>query len=84
VFEGRVLKKIFGSEREKLRKDCRKLHNNGFRISPLTNIIGVIKYRTLICSGQVGYVEERKMQKGFCRENWRDHVGSLRLNGSLI
>jgi len=43
VFEGRVLKKIFGSKRGKLRKDRRKLHNDGFKIAPLTNIIGVMK-----------------------------------------
>jgi hypothetical protein len=43
MLEGRVLKKIFGSKREKLRKNCRKLHNDGFKIAPLTNIIGIIK-----------------------------------------
>jgi hypothetical protein len=44
VFENRVLKRIFGPKRDKVRKECRKLHNeelNDLYCSP--NIVQVIE-----------------------------------------
>jgi len=48
VFETRVLRRIFGSKRENITGECRKLHNeelNDLHSSP--NIIWVIKSRRM-------------------------------------
>jgi len=47
VFQSRVLRKTFGSKRDEIRGEWKKLHNEGvcdFYSSP--NIIGVITSRT--------------------------------------
>jgi hypothetical protein len=48
VFENRALRKIFGPKREKVTRQCRKLHNeelNDLYTSP--NIVQVIKSRIM-------------------------------------
>ena len=54
VFENRVLRRIFGSKRNEVREDWRKLHNeelNNFYCAP--NIFGVIKSRRMRWAGHV-------------------------------
>jgi len=45
-----VLRKIFGSKREEVRRECRKLHNEElYDLYSSTNIIRAIKSRRLRC-----------------------------------
>ena len=60
AFENRVLRRIFGSKRDEVIRDGRKLHNeehNDMYFSP--NIIQVIKSRRMRCTGHVVRMGER-------------------------
>jgi hypothetical protein len=57
MFDNRVLRRIFGSKRDEVREDWRKLHNkelNDFYPSP--NIIRVIKSRRMTWAGNVARI----------------------------
>jgi hypothetical protein len=61
VFENRVLRRIFGSERDKETGEWRRLHNgelNDVYSSP--NIIGVIKSRRMRLAGNVARMGEKR------------------------
>ena len=61
VFENGVLRRIFGSQRDKVTKECRKLHNeelNDIYRSP--NIIRMIKSRRMRWAGHVACMGKRK------------------------
>jgi hypothetical protein len=46
VFESRVLRRMFGSERDEVRGEWRKLHNEELNdLNCSSNIVGVIKSR---------------------------------------
>ena len=48
VFENRVLRRIFGSKRDEVTGDWRKLHNDELNdVYPSTNIVLVIKSRRM-------------------------------------
>jgi len=56
-----VLRRIFGSKRDKIKRECRKLHNeerNELNSAP--NIIRVIKQRTMRWAGHVARMESRR------------------------
>ena len=60
VFENRVLRRIFGSKRDKVTRGWRKLHNedlNDLYCSP--NIIWMIKKRRMRWAGHVAHMGER-------------------------
>jgi hypothetical protein len=60
VFENRVLRRIFGSKRDKVTREWRKLHNeelNDLYSSP--NIIWMIKKRRMSWAGHVAHMGER-------------------------
>jgi hypothetical protein len=64
IFECRVLWKIFGTKKDELRGERRKLHNeqiNNLYYSP--NIIRVIKSRTITWAGHVVRMGERRGAK---------------------
>ena len=67
MFENRVLRGIFGSKRDGVTVECRKLHNeelNDLYCSP--NIVRVIKSRRMRWAGHVARMEEgRGVQKVF-------------------
>ena len=43
VFENRVVRRLFGSKRDEVTGECRKLHNEGFRyLYSLPNIVRVV------------------------------------------
>ena len=59
VFENRVLRRIFGSRRDEVTGEWRKLHNeelNDLYSSP--NIVRVIKWRRMRWAGHVARIEE--------------------------
>ena len=61
VFENRVLREIFGSKRDEVTGEWRKLHNeelNDLYASP--NIVRVIKSRRMRWAGHVGRMGERR------------------------
>ena len=61
VFENRVLRRIFGPKRDKVKREWRKLHNeelNDQYASP--NIVRVIKERRMRWAGHVAPMGERK------------------------
>ena len=88
VFENRVLRGIFGTERDEVRWDWRKLHNeelNDLYCSP--SIVRVIKTRRMRWAGQVARMgkkrgvyrvlvgkPERKRPLGRPRRRWEDTI----------
>jgi len=61
VFENGVLRRIFGSKRDEVTGECRKLHNeelNGLYTSP--NIFRVIKSRRIRWAGHVARMLKRR------------------------
>ena len=87
VFENRVLRRIFGPEREEVTGEWRRIHKKelyGLRFSP--NIIRVIKSRRMRWAGHVALVGERR---GACRFWWGnlregDHLEDPGLGRSII
>jgi len=61
VFQNRVLRGIFGSERDEVIGEWRKLHNeelNDLYLSP--NIVRVIKWRRMRLAGNVAHIGKRR------------------------
>ena len=88
MFENRVLRRIFGSRRDGVRGECRKLHNeelNDLYSSP--NIVRVIKPRRMRQAGHVARMgegrgvhkvlvgkPEGKRPLGRPRHRWEDNI----------
>ena len=65
VFENRVLKKIFGAERDQVTREWRKLHSEELNdLYCSTNIVRVIKSRRIRWAEHVARMGERR---GVCR-----------------
>ena len=84
MFENRMLRSIFGSKRDELTGEWRKLHNkelNDLYCSP--NIVRVIKSRIMKGAGHVAREEE---YGGFWSGNRRerDHLIYLGVVGKII
>ena len=85
VFENRVLRRIFGSKRDEVTGEWRKLHNEELSdLYSLPNIVRVVKSRRM---RWVGHVE--RMVEG-CTGFWlgdlreRDHKGGPDADGGII
>jgi hypothetical protein len=88
VFENRVLRKIYGPERDPVTGDWRKLHNEELNdLYSLPNIFRVIISRRRRCTGHVARLEERrdvyrvlvskpegKRPLGSSRLRWEDNI----------
>jgi hypothetical protein len=60
VFENRVLRRIFGSKRDEVTGDWRKLHNEELHnLSSSPNIIRMIKSRRMRWAGNVARMGRR-------------------------
>ena len=63
MFENRVLRRIFGSKRDEVREEWRKLHSEGLNdLYCSLNIVRAIKSRRMRWVGHVARIEERPMQ----------------------
>jgi len=61
VFENRVLRRVFGSKRDKVTGEWRKLHNEELNdLYCLPNIVRVIKSRRIIWAGHVARMGEKR------------------------
>jgi len=61
LFENRVLRRIFGSERDAVTEEWRKLHNEEpSDFYSTSNFVRVIKSRRMIWAGHVARVWERR------------------------
>jgi len=59
VFENRVLRRVFGSRREEVTGEWRKLHNEELRdLYSLLNIVRVVKSRRMRWAGHVASMVE--------------------------
>jgi hypothetical protein len=59
MFENGVLRRIFGSKRDEVTREWRKLHNEELTDLYLPNIIPVIKSRRMRCVGHAACMGER-------------------------
>jgi hypothetical protein len=87
VFENRVLRRIFGPERNEVAGEWRRLHNKElYALYSSTNIIRVIKLKRLRWAGHVARMGERR---GTYRVWWgkpegRRPLGRPKPNGRII
>jgi hypothetical protein len=84
LFKNRVLRKLFGTKRDKVTEEWIKLHNEELHdLYSSPNIVQVIKSR---CAGYVARMGKMRgayrVLVGNLRE--RDHLGNPGVNGSII
>jgi hypothetical protein len=60
VFENRVLRRIFGPKRDKVRGDWRKMHNEKLHLYSSPNVIRMIKSRRMRWAGHVARMGEKR------------------------
>ena len=87
VFENRMLRRIFGPNRDEITGEWRKLHSEEFNVLySSSNIFRVIKSRRIRWAGHVARMGERR---GVYRVWWgnqreRDHLGDPGVDGKII
>ena len=87
VFENMVLRRIFGSRRDEVTVEWRKLHNDELNdLYGVPNIIRVMKSRRMRWAGHVARIEEwrgvYRVLVGILEE--RDHLGDPGVDGRII
>jgi hypothetical protein len=87
VFENRVLRRIFGSERDEVTGEWRKLHNDELNgLYSLPNIVRVVKSRRMRWARHVAPMGRGEVCTGFWRGNLRgrDRWGDRGVDGRII
>jgi hypothetical protein len=87
VFENRVLRRIFGPNRDEVTREWRNLHNeelNDLYSSP--NIVRVVKSRWMRWAGHVAHMgEDRGVHRVLVgKPEERDHLGNPGVDGRII
>jgi hypothetical protein len=73
LFENRVLRRIFGSKRDEVMGEWRKLHNEELNgLYSLPNIVRVIKARRMRWAGHVARMRRGEVCTGFWWGNLRE------------
>jgi hypothetical protein len=75
TFDNRVLRRIFGTKRDKVTGDWRKLHNKELHNLCSSARIRMNRSRSMRCAGHVARMERRVMHIGYWWESQkkRDH-----------
>jgi hypothetical protein len=87
VFRNRVLRRIFGPNRDEITGDWRKLHNEGLNdLYSSPNIVRVIKSRRMRREGHVARIEESRGVHRVLVENLRelDHLEYTSVDWGII
>jgi len=87
VFENTVLRRVFGSKRDEVTGEWRKLHNEElWELYTLPNILGVVKSRRIRWAGHVARMGRGDLCTGFWWGNLREreHWGEQEVKGKLI
>jgi len=88
VFENRVLRRLFGSKKDEVTGEWRKLHNEDLRdLNSLPNIVRVVKSRRMRWAGHLARIgegrcvhrvlggkSEGKTPLGRPRRRWEDNI----------
>ena len=87
MFENRVLRRVFGSKRDDVTGEWRKLHNELRDLYSLPNIVRVVKLRRMRWAGHVARMgegkgvyrvlvgkPEEKRPLGRPRRRWEDNI----------
>ena len=87
MFDNRVLRRVFGSKRDEVTGEWRKLHNEELRdLYSLSNIVRVVKSRRMSWAGHEAHMGEgrvvHRVLVGNLRE--RDHWVDLDVVGRII
>jgi hypothetical protein len=85
MFKNRMMRRIFGSQREKLIGGWRKLHNKELHnLYSSHNIIRMIKPRKMRCMYSTHETDERCIQDFGQKMSRRDHLGDLDVYGRIL
>jgi hypothetical protein len=87
VFENRVLRRIFGSNRDEITGEWRGLHKEElYAVYSLSNIIHVIKKGRVRWTGHVACMGKGEVHTGLWWGNLRegDHLKDLVVDGRII
>jgi hypothetical protein len=85
VFENRVLRRIFGSKRDEVAGEWRKLHSEELNeMYSLPNIIWVIKSRRMRWTGHVARMGEVQTGLWWGPMRERGHLEDPRVDGRII
>ena len=87
MFENRVLRRVFGSKRDEVTGEWRKLHNEELRdLYSLPNILRVVKSRIMRWARHVARMGEGRDVHRFLVGNLRErgHWGDLDVDGRIL
>ena len=87
VFENRVLRRIFGTKRDEVTGEWRKLHNEElYDLYCSPKIVRVIKSRRMRWAGHVARMRRGEVYTKFWWGNLRkrDHLGDPGVDGGII